>query len=64
MRLDDQIMAIYNEIPMQLLEEEQANWMHRNINRALVRAKKLEQLADAVEAIKQNPERLAPDGAS
>ena len=51
MKLDDQITAIFNEINLNLYDEKQADWLFRNFNKALVRARKLEKLADAVEVL-------------
>lgn len=59
MKLDDMIKEIFSAIPMEKLSNEECSAIWSNTNKALVRAEQLENLAEAVESIKQTPETLA-----
>ena len=54
MRLDDRISAIFNEIDLTRFNDPTADWLFRNFNEALVRARKLEDLYEAFEKAKPN----------
>ena len=54
MRLDERISAIINETKFHNMKEKQAEWMWKNLEEALKRARKLENLAEAVSAVSKD----------